>query len=447
MSGMTKDRVLGYVMARDEWPVLGLAIVHAISAGVDHVVVVDHQSEDGTQDGLRTLRSHYGDQLSVYRLDDDHFYQEATTAMIMELVDARSFDWVYVFDADEFLLLSEEMSIFDLLGRIPPDVDAVRYEVHNWVAPTDLDHHKLSDYSRVIDRAVPNYFLNLSGEGYSRDILNGDINYFDVPFPTKLMVRSGHAKNLAAGAHSLRTREALHELSLEQMTMRVGHVPLLSRDRLVYKSDQGRVLIESGFPPEHGWQSQMLYRIQQEQGLEPFWESHSMPVVEQRRSSQCTPMTTRDFSLTNALCTAVALLSELERDGEAHRAKKKSSHTGTSFRDIDPIAIRCIHEQMRMSDAAMVERDAVVAKLAAMVDELNSVNSERDSAVKERDAVAAECAAVTAHLQNNIVRLRREKGLLHSQLQQLECSESLRVGLAVTWPFRLLKRIVRRVAR
>ena len=104
MNISTKPRILGYVMARNEWPLLGLSVMHALNSGIDRVAVIDHCSDDATREGLRALKSFYSEKIFVYRLDDPRYLQEATTALVMALVDADSYDWVYVFDADEFVL-------------------------------------------------------------------------------------------------------------------------------------------------------------------------------------------------------------------------------------------------------------------------------------------------------------------------------------------------------
>ena len=121
-----KPRILGYVMARNEWPLLGLSVMHALNSGVDRIVIIDHCSNDATREGLRVLQSFCSDKIVVYRVDDPQYLQEATTALVMALVDADSFDWVYVFDADEFVLLPPEMKLGEMLSRVPPKVEAVR---------------------------------------------------------------------------------------------------------------------------------------------------------------------------------------------------------------------------------------------------------------------------------------------------------------------------------
>ena len=180
-------RVLGYVMAKDEWPLLGLAIAHGFSYGLDHIVVVDHASTDETHNGLMHLQSKWPSQLTVIRLEREVFLQEQTTSIVMSLVGANEYDWVYVFDADEFILFSRNTTLVDLLMTISSEVDVLRYEINNWVSPHDMNDLDLAEYSRIRERAMPCVFLSQPGTIFSEQIQNRQINFFDLPFPSKVI--------------------------------------------------------------------------------------------------------------------------------------------------------------------------------------------------------------------------------------------------------------------
>ena len=65
------------------------------------------------------------------------------------------YDWIYIFDSDEFLLTQSEQSLPDILQSIPEDVDAVRYQIDQWVVPQDLDDLDVDQYIRIKQRAYP----------------------------------------------------------------------------------------------------------------------------------------------------------------------------------------------------------------------------------------------------------------------------------------------------
>ena len=59
----------GLVMARNEWPLLEVAVTHALVHHVDMVHVLDHASTDGTPAGLARLRREWGDRLEVVDIE------------------------------------------------------------------------------------------------------------------------------------------------------------------------------------------------------------------------------------------------------------------------------------------------------------------------------------------------------------------------------------------
>lgn len=320
------NRILGYVMARNEWPLLGLAICHALKIGLDHVVVVDHASTDGTREGLEQLENAFPHKITVIRLEMDQFLQEATTTIVMAAFNASKYDWVYVFDADEFLLLPGSDSLLTLLATVSQDVEAIRYEVHQWVATRDMDDLEVGDYLQINKRAIPSVFIDQPGELLAYEIQYGNVNYFDLPFPSKLIIRGRYAHKLSAGAHIVTppNRQPL-ELKLDPQQLRCGHIPLLSRRRLKLKSDHGQAMFDANFPPAHGWQNQALRRVEIAGDLESYWEKHSISELNTPETIQCSATVTIDDALTVVLKSAVEQFSNTE--SKISRSSPSQIHT------------------------------------------------------------------------------------------------------------------------
>jgi hypothetical protein len=362
-----KPRILGYVMARNEWPVLGLAITHALLEHVDHVLVLDHASTDGTREGLRQLLLRWPARVSVLRLDDGQFFQEATTALMMHVAFAATYDWVYVFDADEFLLTPTGRGLADVLADVAPEVDSVRYDIHQWVAPADMDETSLDHFERITQRALPNIFVDSAGELLADDIEHGDINFFDAPFSSKVVVRGHHGHTVLAGAHGLRLERDAIEMHLSPKIIRGAHLPLLSRGRLSMKCNQGQVLIAQGFPPDHGWHNQMLRRIQLNGRLDDFWANHSVPSA-WATPSGATPRTVEDLSLTVTIGQAIHHFARFGPGGLAPTSPTQDQYDRIP---IGPVveAIRCVQAQrddaVAQRDDAVAQRDDAVAALGA----------------------------------------------------------------------------------
>ena len=273
-SGIAGGKILGYVKSRNEWPMLGLVVVNAMKL-VDHVLVVDHASSDMTPAGLERLKQSWGDRITVIRLSDPAFFEEATSRVVMKACDVDRYDWVICFDSDEFLLAAPDFSLSRYLANVSSVVDAVRYEVHNWLSPTDINIQRLGDYTKSFQRA-----LCSSSVGKEVDLVEsvrtGQLNFFDLPFDSKLIARGKFAAQLTAGSHVLRCSRKVVETELPAVNMRCGHLPFYSKERLSVKARYGEYLVKSGHPAWFGWQSQVIYLIEKEGNFDDFWVAHSV---------------------------------------------------------------------------------------------------------------------------------------------------------------------------
>ena len=276
--------IIGLTMARDEWPLLSLAIQHAFRIGVDHIAVVDHKSNDQTRSGLASLQTIYGENLSIFRLETEEYLQQATILSLAKMVGAGSYLWAYVFDADEFLLLQEGQTLHSLLARVPDRFGAVRYELDQWVSPHDLDDSEAAGFFNITQKALT-INPSVSGSILYEQLVNGYINFFDLPFPSKLIVRGTYADRLTPGSHHLDFEGGHHiEYSLPKHELRCGHLPMPSFSRLLRRVDHGKRLRDQGFDVGFGWQNQALATLADEEKLELFWTAHSAGSPKQKSS-------------------------------------------------------------------------------------------------------------------------------------------------------------------
>ncbi len=376
----------GVVMARDEWPLLELSITHALLHHVDRVWVIDHGSVDGTAEGLRRLGMVWGSRLTSIRLDGMPFLQEAITSMLLEVVNPRPEDWVYMFDADECAITSTSASLRDILTNVEPEHGSVRYQVDNWVAPKGFNDTDFGQYEGLQYRAVPNLFLELGSELTSDEIQHGTISFFDVPFPTKVIFRGGMSGWLAAGSHAIKSFLPVHEVSVSPDQFRVAHFPLLSRTRLRLKTRQGRDLIAQGFPPLHGWQSQMLARMESSGLLDEFWLRHSMgPDADVVHSGR--PVIVRDDAFSRAIAPTLALLRENCRTTEWVYPRADAGATL-----IVSAALRAIRKLQASAETLAEQHRFLAGQCAAAL-------ADRDAMVQSRGALAemSEPASLTAY--------------------------------------------------
>jgi hypothetical protein len=391
----TQVTIAGLVQAQDEWPFLAVSISHALMHHVDDVYVLNHASSDETHDGLLRLQRLWKGRIHAFDLRDDRLLQEASTNVLVELCNDESPDWIYVFDADEFLLTGRQASLRDVLGTVDSSYCAARYTVENWIAPREFDDSVLSDYEKLRYRSVPNVGFDLNPETCSDEIWHGNINFFDVPFSSKVVVRNDSELWVTGGAHFETGASRVAPARLRREEVRVAHLPFRSWSHLTRKVKHGEMLRRGGFPPQHGWQDQLIERFSNEGILHEFWESHSGP-GRPGPSDRTHPTWTHDDALVQALEPVLDLLeSELDlsppHPGEAaFRAPGEPADTPIPF----GVAVRTARKAQRVAGALRAERDALVTERDALVRKQDALARERDALLAELDAVAADRDAV-----------------------------------------------------
>lgn len=382
---MKQPQVLGYVMSRNEWPFLGLAISHALACAVQHVVVLNHDSDDETEEGLASMQRAWPRKISVLRALQASFLQAAATAVVATTVDLEAFDWVYVFDADEFLLAGQGSTLQDTLRVVPTSVNVVRYELDQWVVPSHFDGRNAEQFSGIQQRAITNSFVDRPGETRSDLIERGDANFFDVPFPSKVIVRSRYAPFIAAGAHGLHTRRQ-KELRMEKAALRAAHIPFRSRRQLNVKAQQGRDILAAGFPAGHAWQAQMLARLEDAGRLDRFWSNHSIDSAEKEHENPAArPTTVFDGAVGKALGAASVALAEALSIGGVRAGTESSMQPAADCTVSVAVAMDAVHGQMVERDAALKERHAAFMERDAALSVRDAALVERDAALVERD--------------------------------------------------------------
>jgi len=392
--------VVGIMMLKDEWPLCAVSISHALEACVDVLWVVDHDSGGITATGLDELLSLWGERLKVLRLNGTPYWQEAVTASAVEACGAEPDDWIFMIDADEFPLTREGLSVKEQLRGIGGDVDVVRYEVENWISTQDFDANVLDDYRGLRHRACPNVFVPDGEAVIAEEIELGHINFFDVPFGSKILVRRRAAKWIGSGAHRLKDGGEPAEVSLAREDLRSAHLPFLCADRLSLKIEQGRTLIERGFPENHGWQSQMLYRMAGTGKRESFWVRHTTGPSDAMNGSP--PLSTVDDALAIALDPTIGTLHGFfgPRLDAAARTTAPAPPVESTIAFSD--AVRLVRRLQIAAEQLAHENERALSALSASRHQLEASESSIDSLAEEGDRLSRQ----VAHLEMLIDDLR-----------------------------------------
>jgi glycosyltransferase involved in cell wall biosynthesis len=134
----------GISMVRDEADIVSSTVANMLTQ-VDHVIVADNGSTDGTLDILH--------ELGVEVIDDPErgYYQSAKmTALAAHAADAGA-DWVVPFDADEWWYTPHHLTIADHLATIGPQWLTVTADLYDHVA-TGLDPDHPDPVARIQHR-------------------------------------------------------------------------------------------------------------------------------------------------------------------------------------------------------------------------------------------------------------------------------------------------------
>ena len=301
--------ILGILLARNEWPLLGMCITHALTNHVDELLVIDHSSTDETELGVTSLQAKWGSRLQLMRLDKGPLHHQALNLVILEVLETKRYSWIYHVDADEFLILPEKNSLKELLIELPLDVEVVRYQLFNFIAPQDFREDDFEQYKELTSRAVIDDTVNQNFEEMISRITNFQASFFDIPFPSKVIYRATVDSWPIAGCHALVGRTETKEYVLGEEAIFAAHLPFLTRERLIRRADHGKELREAGYSRDFAWQSQIVDEMRSLGQLEKFWNSHSIS-QDYSESGKKLPQAIYDMRLVNALSRTVITFME-----------------------------------------------------------------------------------------------------------------------------------------
>jgi Glycosyl transferase family 2 len=208
-------KVVETLLVRDEVDVVGAHLAFNLNAGVDFVLAIDHESQDGTTEVLEN----YVSSGVVKRIPVTGRFREQQWRTMLARIAAADYaaDWVINSDADQFWW-PRIGTLHDALATVPGEVVAVRSWDRVFVPTPDDGAHFVE---RMTFRLVSHVPLNVPWSNYRplpRVIHRGD--------PGITVSRGGHSVWMP----SMRPYswwspvEALHFpwRSIEQMTKKAG---------------------------------------------------------------------------------------------------------------------------------------------------------------------------------------------------------------------------------
>lgn len=210
-------RILMTLMVRDEADIVGAMLTHHRKQGIDHVIVTDNASVDGTLDILRVFeRDGY---ITLWH-DPVHRKQqgEAVTRMARHAYSAFKADWVINADADEFWLPSDPMdTLRSVLERVPDEVQVFHSPVVNLTGAPAREGSGLRRLN-LRDQRTP-----------------AELRESGIPFhPTPNAVHRGDAEVVVAQGNHRAEAPGWHEASMRS-GIEVMHLPWRSWSHYAHK--------------------------------------------------------------------------------------------------------------------------------------------------------------------------------------------------------------------
>lgn len=151
-------RLVAITVLRNEIDIAEAFVRHTAQL-VDHHLIIDHCSHDGTGEIINSLRAE-GIALTLYRNDDPAYNQPAATNKLMRMAfDEHGADWVLPLDGDEFILPPEGVDLRGALADPPKHRGSLTYPFRTY-------HPHPSDQVSELNaaRRVTHRFTHETGE-------------------------------------------------------------------------------------------------------------------------------------------------------------------------------------------------------------------------------------------------------------------------------------------
>jgi hypothetical protein len=128
----TSGSVWAVSIVKNEADIIGLALDHMLEQGVDHILIADNLSSDGTRELLES-RASADSRVHLAFDSEPRFFQAAKMTRLAQVAALAGADWIIPFDADEFWY-AEGRAVADYLRLA--QANALRTLIFNAVATT-----------------------------------------------------------------------------------------------------------------------------------------------------------------------------------------------------------------------------------------------------------------------------------------------------------------------
>ena len=286
-------RVFGFCMVRDEPDIIRLSVLHHLRTGVDHVLLVDNGSSDGTREIVEELGRR--SRVTAWR-DDSEWHQEAMFTELAREAVRLGADWIVPFDADEFWM-APNTSLRVLLSTT--DAGALEAPLVNFVqrrSERAAGAEGLLSMTRRVGRPIGPF------ERTRELVESRQIAFVEMLYPPKFVSRASRELTIGPGNHVV---GGLKAPSQPTGSLRCLHAPLRSLAALEAKADRGLRQDAAGWPADLGWHARHFGHMIARGELEAEWRANTYDDAGQLDVFGTTRNTVVDESLRDAVAAVL----------------------------------------------------------------------------------------------------------------------------------------------
>jgi hypothetical protein len=257
--------IYGVMLVRNEADIIRVNLLHHLASGIDHILVVDNGSSDGTAGILEEFAA--TGRVHVTSRPGPFLQSETTTEFAREAF-LRGARWVIPIDADEFWH-TPHSSLRDVLDDAS-GAGALEIEVVNFVQRREQDvanPHALLTMTRRAPETV-----GTSGEAPAL-VESGRISFVECRYPPKYVSRASIALQVAQGNHAVASTDGPIRQSAAVVCL---HAPLRARSGLeIGKAQPDRTAEEISDYLRPCWHLRRWRRLAAEGRLDAEWAANS----------------------------------------------------------------------------------------------------------------------------------------------------------------------------